>query len=164
MDRESFLFYRTYQEAGHRIPEKQRLKFYEMIFEYGLTGEEPNDTGDALIDMALSFIRPLIRANIRNYENGSKGGAPAGNQNARKQPKNNRNQPKSTEKQGNDKDNVNVKDNVKDKDKVNVNDNDNVNVNDKDINTPAAASFEEEFIDYDEKSWFDRLEDDRDKK
>ena len=84
MDRESFLFYRTYQEAGHRIPEKQRLKFYEMIFEYGLTGEEPNDTGDALIDMALSFIRPLIRANIRNYENGSKGGAPAGNQNARK--------------------------------------------------------------------------------
>ena len=169
MDRESFLFYRTYQEAGHRIPEKQRLKFYEMIFEYGLTGTEPEDTGDALIDMALSFIRPLIRANIRNYANGCKGGAPSesmkGNQNARKNTKQTENKPKSnpkqTENKGNDKEKDNVKGNVKDNDKDKVNDKDNVNVNDKEINMPSAISEGE--VDYDEMSWFDRLEDDRDK-
>ena len=36
------------------------------------------------------------------------------------------------------------------------------NKNDKEIKEEPSASDEEEFIDYDEMSWFDRLEDDRD--
>ena len=131
MDRESFMFYKSYREAGQMIPEEDRLKFYEIIFEYGLTGKEPEDTGNPLIDMALKFIRPLIKANIQNYVNGKKGGAPSesmkGNQNAKKQ----------TENKGkvnvkvNDKDKVTVKD----KEKVNVN----VNVNEKETYIEPAA-------------------------
>ena len=142
MDRESFMFYKSYRDAGQMIPEEDRLKFYEIIFEYGLTGKEPEDTGNPLIDMALKFIRPLIKANIQNYVNGKKGGAPSesmkGNQNAKKQTEN---KPKSNPKQTENKGKVNVKVNdkdkvtVKDKEKVNVN----VNVNEKETYIEPAA-------------------------
>lgn len=146
MDRDSFLFYKSYLDAGQKIPVKQRLKFYEIIIEFGLTGVEPEDTGDPLIDMALNFIRPLIKANIQNYLNGCKGGAPIGNKNAKKitekQPKNNR---QTTTKQGNVNDNDNVKENVKENDNDNVNE----NVNVKDIKEPPSAkSKTEKELDY----------------
>lgn len=140
MDRESFMFYKSYREAGQMIPEEDRLKFYEIIFEYGLTGKEPEDTGNSLIDMALKFIRPLIKANIQNYVNGKKGGAPSesmkGNQNAKKQTEN---KPKSNPKQTENKGKVNVK--VNDKDKVTVKDKEkvNVNVNEKETYIEPAA-------------------------
>lgn len=140
MDRESFMFYKSYREAGQMIPEEDRLKFYEIIFEYGLTGKEPEDTGNPLIDMALKFIRPLIKANIQNYVNGKKGGAPSesmkGNQNAKKQTEN---KPKLNPKQTENKGKVNVK--VNDKDKVTVKDKEkvNVNVNEKETYIEPAA-------------------------
>lgn len=102
MNRDSFLFYKTYIDAAHALPEEKRLWFYETIFEFAMTGIEPQSSGDPVIDMAFMFITPLVKANIRNFENGIKGGAPRGNQNARKttqkQPKNNR---QTTQKQGN---------------------------------------------------------------
>ena len=96
VERKSFLFYESYRDVAHKLPEKERLGFYEMLIEFGLTGTEPQDIKNPLIDMAFTVIKPIIRANIQNYINGCKGGAPAGNQNAKgfgrpkKQPKNNR--------------------------------------------------------------------------
>lgn len=148
MDRESFMFYKSYRDAGQMIPEEDRLKFYEIIFEYGLTGKEPEDTGNPLIDMALKFIRPLIKANIQNYVNGKKGGAPKGtvnNPTGKNQYEDNQKQtdgkPTDNRKQTDGKGNVKVKDKVKDKvtvkdkEKVNVN----VNVNEKETYIEPAA-------------------------
>lgn len=108
IERKSFLFYESYRDVAHKLPEKERLGFYEMLIEFGLTGKEPQGITNPLIDMAFTVIRPIINANIKNYINGCKGGAPFGNRNAKKttqkQPKNNR---KSTQKQGNDNENVN---------------------------------------------------------
>ena len=173
MDRESFLFYRSYRKAAHRLPEKARLSFYEMLFDYGLDGKEPGDTGDPLTDMALDLIRPLIAANLKNYVNGCKGGAPSGsmkgNQNAKKQTQNKPNSNrKQTQNKGNDKDNANVKDNDKDnaKDNVNVNVNDNVNEKEKE---PAALPSENEEEEFDIATWevpddfFDEVEETEDK-
>lgn len=170
MDRESFLFYRSYRKAAHRLPEKERLSFYEMLFDYGLDGKEPKDTGDPLVDMALDLIRPLIAANLKNYMNGCKGGAPSesmkGNQNAKKQTQNKPNSNrKQTQNKGNVKDNAN--DNANDKD--NVKDNANVNVNDKEKDKPAALSSENEEEKFDIATWevpddfFDEVEEAEDK-
>ena len=122
--RDSFLIYRTFRDAGQLLPKEKRLAFYESIMAFGLDGIPFPETKDPVLKMAYLNIKPLIEANIRNYLNGCKGGAPQGNMNAKgygrpkktteKQPKNNR---KTTEKQGNVNDNVNV----------NVNDNDNDN-------------------------------------
>ena len=96
MDRESFLFYKSYYQMALQIADKEkRCKFYESIINAALKGEPLKDTDDPVINMAYIAIRPLIEANIRNYANGCKGGAPEGNRNASKQPKNNRKQPKN---------------------------------------------------------------------
>ena len=113
VERKSFLFYESFRDVAHKLPENERLDFYEMLIEFGLTGEEPKNIKDPLIDMAFTVIGPVIKANIRNYVNGCKGGAPRGNKNAKKQPKNNR---KTTQKQGNENENVNVNDNDNDND------------------------------------------------
>lgn len=142
MDRESFLFYRSYRKAAHRLPEKARLDFYEKLFDYGLDGVEPDDTGDPLTDMALDLIRPLIAANLKNYINGCKGGAPSetmkGNQNAKKITEN---KPKTNRKQTQNKGNVNDKDNEKEKDKEKDKDNANDNVKEKEKEKERPLTF-----------------------
>ena len=92
-NRKSFLFYRSFVEAGRQIPEDKRLAYYEAIFTYALDGIKPDPDEDPLIKIAFSFIEPLVEASLKKYENGKKGGAPVGNQNARK---NNQKQPKET--------------------------------------------------------------------
>lgn len=117
LGRDSMLFYRSYKAAMELLPEDKQLDFLKSIIDYGLDGKQFDAGDDEVIRMAYTLIQPLLDANIKNYINGKKGGAPRGNQNARKQPKNN---PKTTQKQGNDNVNVNVN--------ANANDNDN-NIN-----------------------------------
>lgn len=93
-NRKSFLFYRSFVEAGRQIPEDKRLAYYEAIFTYALDGIKPDPDEDPLIKIAFSFIEPLVEASLKKYENGKKGGAPVGNQNARK---NNQKQPKNNQ-------------------------------------------------------------------
>jgi hypothetical protein len=107
-----------------------------MYLDYAFDGEEPElDEVPLIIRLFWKAAKPLIDANNKNYINGCKGGAPEGNQNAKKQPKNNRKttekQPKTTQKQGNVNDNVNVNanGNANVNDNANVNENVNVNVN-----------------------------------
>ena len=133
-ERKSFVFYGSYDEAIRMLdtPEQRDL-LYCAISDFGLRGVYPEDTGDKLVDMALKFVRPLIDANLerkeRAKENGKYGGAPKGNQNARKTTQNNQNQPKTTKNKLNVNVNANATVNDTVNSNVNANDNDNVNVN-----------------------------------
>ena len=96
--RESFVFYASFAEALSEMPDKSRLKLYDAIILLALHGEETEFTG---IEKAVfSLIKPQIKANNKRYENGKKGaefgikgGAPTGNDTAKK------NNPKTTAKQ-----------------------------------------------------------------
>lgn len=109
MERESFVFYRSFRDAFRALDKDVRLRMYEAIIDYGLDLIEPHFEG---IEKVLwTLIRPQLEANNKRFENGCKGGAPMGNQNARKQPKDNREttkkQPKNNQKQPNVNENVN---------------------------------------------------------
>lgn len=138
---------------------EQYITAIEMYMDYAFDGTEPELSGKSLVTKLFwKASKPLIDANNKNYVNGCKGGAPTGNQNARKttqnQPKNNRKttekQPKTTQKQGNVNENVNENANVSVNvdEHVNDNANDNVNVNVKernpyiDINTMSITDFD----------------------
>ena len=118
--RESYIFYLSFYEALKELPDEVRLRLYDMISVYALTGEEMESGG---IEKAVfTLIKPQIKANNQRYENGCAGGAPKGNSNAKKkgrtatekQPKNNQEttekQPKINQKQPNENVNVNVND------------------------------------------------------
>lgn len=112
MERESFVFYRSFRDAFRALDKDVRLRMYEAIIDYGLDLTEPHFEG---IEKVLwTLIRPQLEANNKRFENGCKGGAPIGNQNARKQPKNNQKitekQPKNNQKQPNVNENVNEND------------------------------------------------------
>lgn len=88
--------YRSYYEAALKLAtDKDRLSFYSGLFEYIFDGEiKTKLTHEA--DLILTAIFPNIDADIRRKN----GGAPAGNTNAKKQPKNNlENNLKTTSKQ-----------------------------------------------------------------
>ena len=135
----SYVHYESYDKAIERMktPE-QKYKLYRIITDYGLYGKEPEYTGDDLVDMALEFIIPLITSANKRKEiaknNGTYGGAPKGNQNAKKQPKTTKNNQETTKNnQETTKNklnvNVNVNDNSNMNGNINGNENENVNVN-----------------------------------
>ena len=125
MQRDSFIFYRSFYEAINDLPEKSQLKVYKAICEMSLNFDEIDLSGLSLTIFKL--IKPQLEANNKRYINGSKGGAPKGNQNATKrQPKNNQ---KTTKKQPNNNVNVNENDN----ENVNVNDNNNTSSSNNNI-------------------------------
>ena len=125
IQRESFVFYSSFYSAIITLPEEEQLIMFKAVIERALYGKEPSLKGCA--KGMYDLISPQLKANERRYFNGRKGGAPVGNQNAKKttekQPENNL---KTTEKQPND--NVNVNDNE--------NANGNVNFN---VITPTAT-------------------------
>ena len=94
-----FTFFRSFYKAIDNLPEQVQLALYRAIVAYSLDFQEPDfsqlENAD-FIQAIWEGFRPILRNGIQHYLNGAKGGAPEGNQNARKQPKNNR---KTTEKQ-----------------------------------------------------------------
>lgn len=77
--RDSVVLYRSTLEASKSLPDKQRLKFFNAIFEYALNDIEPTDlTGNLKIYFDLT--KPLIDSNNRKYKNGCKGGRPKGDE------------------------------------------------------------------------------------
>ena len=91
MNKNSFVFYRSFREAVAELPPEQRLEFYEAIIDYALDGTEPELT--PLMKALFKLAEPVLERNNTLYENGKKGGAPKGNSNALK---NNQKQPKTT--------------------------------------------------------------------
>lgn len=105
MERETFIFYRSFRDAFNALDKDVRLRMYEAVINYGLDLVEPHFEG---IEKVLwTLIRPQLEANNKRFENGCKGGAPMGNQNARKQPRNNQKQPRNNQKQPNNNNNNN---------------------------------------------------------
>ncbi len=74
MERESFVFYRSFYDAIKDLPDEESLCLFQIICKYALYGEEPdvNGVGRAM----FTLIRPQIDANNRKYINGKKGGRP----------------------------------------------------------------------------------------
>ena len=116
--RDSVLFYRSFREAIKLLPEEERLKAYEMIFDYAFDDKESDENGIA--SAIFKLVKPQIDANNKRYENG-------------KRPKRNISKTEAKQKQNVSKPeanvNVNVNDNVNDNVNVNVNENVNENVN-----------------------------------
>ena len=114
MERESMLIYKSFVNVSETLNDEDYRKFWTAIFRYGLYGEEIPEFDNPVLDSLMVLIIPLIKANVKNYLNGCKGGAPSesmkGNQNARK------NKPKTNRKQTQNKGNVtvNVTDTVND--------------------------------------------------
>lgn len=113
MDRQSFIFYRSFYEAARYLPDKDRLKILDGILSYSLDWDEPIfESNEWMLVSFWTLILPQIDANIRRYENGSKWWRP--------KPKDNQ---KITKKKPNK--NLDIT-----KQEPNKNDNDNVNDND----------------------------------
>lgn len=101
------IFYASWLDAISELPVAVRNEAQSAILEYGIEGTMPADVGQTTKAL-MALIKPQIDANNVRYENGCRGGAPVGNQNARK---NNR---KTTEKQPKTTYNDNVYDNDND--------------------------------------------------
>ena len=156
MERDSFVFYSSFLKAIRAIKKRDiQAELALAIIEYGITGETA-ECGE-MVSMAMELIKPQLEANNQKYINGLKGGAPKGNQNAKKekeQPKNNQKtteeQPKNNQKQPNE----NVNDNV------NVNEEEKKYIKkEKSFKEFTEQDFKEEVISYSEKYSKEMLKD-----
>lgn len=78
----SFVFYESWYDGAKYLKGKHRLSYLEAIINYGLYGEEIETNG---VENALfSAIKPTIKFNRKQKENGSQGGGTEGNSNAKK--------------------------------------------------------------------------------
>ena len=114
--REGFTFYRSFRDAIEMTDATDQLVLYKAIADYALDGIEPDISAlDVLGRLCWTAISPSIKSGRKNFENGCNGGAPKGNCNAKKQPKNNRD---STEKQPAQTSNENEKENENEEKKL----------------------------------------------
>lgn len=74
MERDSFIFYRSYAEALRQLSDKQFAVVMKAVFDYALDGNT-SDMG-VVENVIFGLIKPQIDANNRRYENGKKGGRP----------------------------------------------------------------------------------------
>jgi hypothetical protein len=129
--RDSLVFYRSFYEAIKDLPQEERLKAYEYIFNYAFEDKEPEENGAARA--IFKMAKPQIDANNQRYENGCKGaeyGKLGGRPRKEKPQENPKETPKKPQENPKETPNDNVNDNENVNDNVNDNDNDNVNVND----------------------------------
>ena len=54
-----FTFYRSYYEIGKRLSRAEKVKYYEMIFDYVFEDTEPQDNNDIVYLLFLS-IKPTL--------------------------------------------------------------------------------------------------------
>ena len=109
--KDAFVCYRSYIEAIRLLPEDKRWGYFESIMLYALDNAEPTFS-----ENIESAIFTLMKANLdscnkrysSSVENGKKGGAPKGNNNAKTFKKTTQQQPNST--QNNPNGNVNAND------------------------------------------------------
>ena len=66
MIRDSFVVLKTWGEAIKALPEEYRLECYESLFQYGLTGEMPEDISAIAKALLISFSRGMEN-NIARY-------------------------------------------------------------------------------------------------
>lgn len=79
VQRDSFIFYRSFFEAVSELKPKEQTEVILAICEYALNGTERQLSG--VQKAVFILIKPNLDANQKKYENGKKGGRPAGSQN-----------------------------------------------------------------------------------
>lgn len=75
MQRESFIFYRSFYEAIREMPRDIQGEIYTAIMEYSLFGNETENL-KPIAKAVFILIKPQLDANLTRYENGKKGGNP----------------------------------------------------------------------------------------
>nr|MCR4669180.1 DUF6291 domain-containing protein [Clostridia bacterium] len=85
---EKFTFFVSYYQAlNHLSDPKERLAFVDALLEYAFCGVIP-EFNDGKLAAMFDLLKPNVDKTIRNIKNGlvngRKGGAPEGNQNAKK--------------------------------------------------------------------------------
>ena len=103
--RESFVAYRSFEKK--KLPDAQRLQYYDALFAYGLRQEQPDFQGDVMLECIWECVTPQIDANQQRYLNGLKGGPPAGSRNNPSGRRGKRTNQKLTENLPNENENVN---------------------------------------------------------
>lgn len=68
MERDSFIFYRSFYESIKEIPDEQQLETYKAITEYALNGKEEQLAG--VSKAIFTLIKPQLDANLKRYLNG----------------------------------------------------------------------------------------------
>ena len=114
--RDSFVLYCSLLKPVQGLSDEALGRLFRALYDYQTTGSE-----DVAEDIAIPFAYIVNQFRIdeekyericnRNMANGLKGGAPRGNQNARKTTQNNPKQPKTTQNDPNDNDNENENEN-----------------------------------------------------
>ena len=136
MERDSFIFYRSFFEAIDEVDEKQQLIVYRAIAIYALNREEPQLNGIAKVLWRL--IKPQLDANWKRYDNGCKGaehGVKGGNPNFSKGKPN-----PYYNNVDNPEDNPNITATITPNNNDNENDNENVNDRKKNIKKKSLSS------------------------
>ena len=130
MERDSFIFYRSFYEAIDGLPTENQAHIYKAIFCYALNGETIEL--DVWENAVFKTIKSQIDANNERFLNGCKGGEygklggrPKKNESEKKPQENPKETPNKP--QENPKETPNVNDNVNDNENDNVNDNENDN-------------------------------------
>ena len=80
--RKGFMFYKTFDESLETLPEEEQKTMYRAIVKYGLYRIDPQLSG--FCASLWKLIKPALDSSWKNYYNARKGGAPLGNQNARR--------------------------------------------------------------------------------
>lgn len=71
MEKDSFIFYRSYFEAMNGLKDKDKLKLFNAICELSLNENEEKLTG--ICKNIFTAIKPQIIANTKRYKDGNKG-------------------------------------------------------------------------------------------
>ena len=125
--RQSYTFYLSFEEGLQHLDDHDELIMRRALSRYALYGEMPDLPGYLMLGFT-SWKANVDSSNERreaSAANGKRGGAPKGNQNARKHPKeeNNPEQPKTTQnnpEQSNINITMNLKETIDDKENVNT--------------------------------------------
>lgn len=126
-NKDSVIFYQRQRKICKEFLNMEQFgRLMDALFDLD-DGGDPDVSDDKMVAMAFAFMslqqqidrEKYEKICARNRENGKRGGAPKGNQNAKKTTQNNRTVFKTTQNNPND----NVNDNENDNDNVNVNDN-----------------------------------------
>lgn len=72
MERESFIFYRSFYEAIRCMPPEVQAEIYPAIMEYALFGNAPKKLSK-IAEGVFHLVKPNIDVNTARFENGHKG-------------------------------------------------------------------------------------------
>lgn len=157
MERDAFVFYRSFYDVVKMMPKRDQNRMLIAIIELGLT-----DTIDESLPIMMKASLIQIQASINAaqkrrktaQENGKKGGAPKGNQNASK--KNNQNNPSVEQKTT--ENNLKEKENGKGNAKANtfsIRKGDNTSSGMAPLDEGQPSDDEEPTVVFDEEGWED---------